>query len=335
MIVEAIAKVSAGQDLTTEEATQVMNELMSEDATDAQRAAYLTAMHMKGEKLKEISGSAIGMRSKAIPFKHEGDLLEIVGTGGDKSSSINVSTISSIICAAAGCKVSKHGNRAASSKCGTADCLEAMGVQIAISPEKMEVVLDKTNFAFLFAQVYHPAMKYAGPIRKQIGIPTIFNVLGPLTNPAHANIQLLGVYKEEYVEELAYVLHNIGVEKGMAVHGQDGFDEISLSAPTTVCEFVNGKFTNYEITPEQFGFTRCQKSDIVGGEPAENAQIAIDILSGKLSGPKADVCFFNAGVALHLYKDITIEEGIRMAKEIVASGKAIAKLEEIKAATNA
>lgn len=335
MIVEAIAKACEGIDLTAEEAEQVMNELMSEEATDAQRAAYLTAMHMKGEKLKEISGSALGMRSKAIQFEHDGDLLEIVGTGGDKSSSINVSTIASIICAAAGCNVTKHGNRAASSKCGTADCLEAMGVQIAIDPAKMKKVLEETGFAFLFAQVYHPAMKYAGPIRKQIGIPTIFNVLGPLTNPAHANIQLLGVYREEYVEELAYVLHNIGVTRGMAVHGQDGFDEISLSAPTTVCEFDNGKFTNYEITPEQFGFTRCQKSDIVGGEPSENAQIAIDILSGKLSGPKADICFFNAGVAIHLYKGVSIEEGIAEAKAIVATGKAIEKLEEIKKATNA
>jgi len=334
MIIEAIKKLANREDLDYETAATVMNEIMSEEATDAQKSAYLTAMYMKGETINEITASASSMRKHSLKLKHDLEVIDIVGTGGDYAHSINISTIAALLVSAAGVKVAKHGNRAASSKCGTADVLEALGVKLSIEPEKNLEVLIKTNFAFLFAQKYHTAMKFVGGIRKEIKIPTIFNILGPLTNPASAELQLLGVYEERLVEPLAKVLSNLGVKRGMVVYGQDGLDEISLSSATTVCEIENGTFKTYEITPEQYGFVRCNKDELLGGTPEENAQFTIDILSNKLMGAKRDAVLFNAGAALHIAKEISIEEGIKIAREMITSGKAIKTLEQVIVMTN-
>lgn len=328
MIKEAINTLVNGKDLTDEVMTQVMEEIMTGEATDAQKASFLTALSIKGETIDEITAAAKVMSSKCTPFNNEGDALEIVGTGGDKANSFNISTLSAIVAAAAGVHVAKHGNRAASSKCGTADCLEALGVKIDIEPEHSEKLLKEDGICFLFAQKYHPAMRFVGAVRKEMGIRTMFNVLGPLSNPARANMQLMGVYDEKLVEPLAHVLKNLGLKKLMVVYGMDCLDEISLSAPTKVCEYRNGEFKSYEITPEQFGFTRCKKEDLVGGEPAANAQIAREILDG-VEGPKMDAVLLNAGAAIYIATDgITIEHGIEKAREMITSGKAKAKLEQ-------
>lgn len=335
MIKEVIAKLVKRENLTTDEMNQVMEEIMTGEATDAQKAAFLTALSMKGETIDEITAAAQVLRSHCESFSNDGDVLEIVGTGGDGSNSINISTMASIVTSAAGIPVAKHGNRAASSKCGTADCLEALGVKIDATPEKMAQVLKDINICFLFAQKYHPAMRFVGSVRKEIGIRTLFNCLGPLANPAGASVQLFGVYDKELVEPLAHVLHNLGVKRAMTVYGMDHIDEISLSAPTYVCEFRNDEFKSYEITPEQFGLTRCAKSDLVGGTPQENAKIVRDIFDGA-TGPKMDVVVLNAGVAIYLASDgITIEEGIEKARQIISSGKAKEQLEKFIAATNA
>jgi anthranilate phosphoribosyltransferase len=335
MIKEAIIILSKRENLTAEMVEQVMGEIMTGQATDAQKAAFLTALSMKGETIEEITTAAKYLRDHCEPFQNDKEVLEIVGTGGDGSNTINISTLASIVSSAAGITVAKHGNRAASSKCGTADCLEALGVNITIEPEEMKKVMDEAGICFLFAQKYHPAMRYVGAVRKEIGIRTLFNLLGPLANPAKATMQLYGVYSEELVEPLAHVLHNIGVKRGMAVYGMDSMDEISLSAPTKVCEFSGDDFKTYEITPEQFGFKTCQKSDLVGGEPEENAAIARDILSGKETGPKRDVVLLNAGAAIHIAKEgVSIEQGIDMAREIIESGKGLAQLEKFIALTN-
>ena len=306
MIKEAINTLVNGKDLTDEVMTQVMEEIMTGEATDAQKASFLTALSIKGETIDEITAAAKVMSSKCTPFNNEGDALEIVGTGGDKANSFNISTLSAIVAAAAGVHVAKHGNRAASSKCGTADCLEALGVKIDIEPGHSEKLLKEDGICFLFAQKYHPAMRFVGAVRKEMGIRTMFNVLGPLSNPARANMQLMGVYDEKLVEPLAHVLKNLGLKKLMVVYGMDCLDEISLSAPTKVCEYRNGEFKSYEITPEQFGFTRCKKEDLVGGEPAANAQIAREILDG-VEGPKMDAVLLNAGAAIYIATDgITI-----------------------------
>lgn len=327
IIKDAIKKVTVGEDLTYDEAAQVTREIMTGATTPAQTAAFLTALHLKGETDDEVAACGYVMRDCATRVEYGGDLLEIVGTGGDGAQSINISTMSALVCAAAGCKVTKHGNRAASSLCGTADCLEALGVNISVSPDGCRTLLDEVGMCFLFAQKYHSAMKYVGPVRKEIGIPTVFNLLGPLTNPARANIQLLGVYREDLCEKMAKVLMKLGVKRGMAVYGQDKLDEISVSAPTTVVEFENGELRKYEITPEQFGIKRCTLEDIRGGEPAVNARLAREILGGaKNSGQDAVV--INAGAALHLYKGITMEEGIKLAAETIDSGAALATLEK-------
>lgn len=328
MIKEAINTLVNGKDLTDEVMTQVMEEIMTGEATDAQKASFLTALSIKGETIDEITAAAKVMSSKCTPFNNEGDALEIVGTGGDKANSFNISTLSAIVAAAAGVHVAKHGNRAASSKCGTADCLEALGVNIDIEPEHSEKLLKEDGICFLFAQKYHPAMRFVGAVRKEMGIRTMFNVLGPLSNPARANMQLMGVYDEKLVEPLAHVLKNLGLKKLMVVYGMDCLDEISLSAPTKVCEYRDGEFKSYEITPEQFGFTRCKKEELVGGEPAANAQIAREILDG-VEGPKMDAVLLNAGAAIYIVTDgITIEQGIEKAREMITSGKAKAKLEQ-------
>ncbi len=267
------------------------------------------------------------MRDCAERVNYNGSITEIVGTGGDGAQSINVSTISGLVCAAGGVKIAKHGNRAASSKCGTADCLEALGVNISVSPEGCAKLLDEVGMCFMFAQRYHSAMKYVGPVRKEIGIPTVFNILGPLTNPAHADVQLLGVYKEELAEPMAKVLSKLGVKRGMAVYGQDGLDEISVGAPTSVVEFENGEFRKYTITPEQFGLERHDISELKGGDPSVNAKLARDILGGA-KGAGRNAVLLNAGAALHLSLGSTMEEGIKRAAELIDSGAAMNTLEK-------
>ena len=334
MIKEAILTLAKKQDLTASEARACMNEIMDGQASDVQMSSYLTALSLKGETIEEITGSAAGMREHCIKLLNDEDVLEIVGTGGDGSNSFNISTTSSIVIAASGVKVAKHGNRAASSKCGAADVLESLGIKIDVSPQKSATILNKINICFLFAQNYHIAMKYVAPIRRELGIRTVFNILGPLTNPAGANMQVMGVYEEALVEPLAEVLSNLGVKRAMVVYGQDGLDEISLSAPTTVCEVKDGSYISYTITPEQFGMTRCQKEDLIGGSPEFNAKITRDILRG-VKGPKRDAVLLNAGAAIYIAgRTETMQEGIDLATQLIDEGKALTKLEEFIKETN-
>lgn len=326
MIKEAIGILNKSEDLSEEIMEQVMEEIMTNEATDAQKAAFLMALSMKGETIEEITAAARVMRKHCERFLNDQEVLEIVGTGGDGSNTFNISTMASIVVSAAGIPVAKHGNRAASSKCGTADCLEALGVKIDLEPQKSEKMLREINICFLFAQKYHTAMRFVGPVRKEMGVRTLFNILGPLANPAGASMQLLGVYSEELVEPLARVLRRLGVKNAMVVYGEDSIDEISLSAPTKVCEFKGGEFHSYELLPEQFGFTRCKKEDLVGGEPQENARIAMEILQGA-KGPKTDAVILNAGAAIHIASDgVSLEQGMEKAREILESGKALEQL---------
>ena len=335
MIKEAIIKLSKKQDLAYAEAEAVMDEIMSGQATPVQMSAYLTALSLKGETIDEITASAAGMRAHCIKLLHNLDVLEIVGTGGDGSNSFNISTTSSLVIAAGGVPVAKHGNRAASSKSGAADVLEALGVKITLTPERSAEILKKINICFLFAQNYHIAMKYVAPIRKELGIRTVFNILGPLSNPAGANMELMGVYDQSLVEPLAQVMANLGVNRGMVVYGQDSLDEISMCAPTSVCEIRDGKFTSYEITPEQFGYERCEKGALTGGTPAENAEITKAILKGEEKGPKRQAVCLNAGAALYIAgKAASIEEGVKLAESLINSGAALKKLEEFVEETN-
>ena len=334
MIKEAIAQLVKREDLTSEVMEQVMEEIMTGEATDAQKASFLTALSMKGETIDEITSAAKVLRSHCERFLNDMDVLEIVGTGGDGSNTINISTLSSVVVSAAGIPVAKHGNRAASSKCGTADCLEALGVKIDCAPARSAQILKDINLCFLFAQKYHPAMRFVGAVRKEMGIRTLFNVLGPLANPAGATMQLFGVYSEELVEPLAHVLRNLGVKRAMVVYGRDSMDEISLSAETKVCEFKNDEFKSYVIKPEDLARTRCNKEDVVGGTPQENAAIVNDILGGA-KGPKTDVVLLNAGAAIYLASDgITLKDGIEKAREIIVSGKAKKQLKEFIEETN-
>ena len=335
MIKEAIIKLSKKQDLAYAEAEAVMDEIMSGQATPVQMSAYLTALSLKGETIDEITASAAGIRAHCIKLLHNLDVLEIVGTGGDGSNSFNISTTSSLVIAAGGVPVAKHGNRAASSKSGAADVLEALGVKITLTPERSAEILKKINICFLFAQNYHIAMKYVAPIRKELGIRTVFNILGPLSNPAGANMELMGVYDQSLVEPLAQVMANLGVNRGMVVYGQDSLDEISMCAPTSVCEIRDGKFTSYEITPEQFGYERCEKGALTGGTPAENAEITKAILKGEEKGPKRQAVCLNAGAALYIAgKAASIEEGVKLAESLIDSGAALKKLEEFVEETN-
>lgn len=334
MIAEAIKKVVDKQDLTYDEAHEVMLEIMSGKTTPTQNAAFLAALSTKSAKaetIDEISGCAEAMRSLATPVPHPGmEVLEIVGTGGDGAHSFNISTTAAMVIASAGVKVAKHGNRAASSLSGTADCLEALGVNIHQDPAKCLEMLEKAGFCFMFAQRYHSAMKYVGPIRKELGIRTVFNILGPLTNPAKPEYFLLGVYDAYLVEPVAKVLASLGVKRALVVYGQDKLDEISASAPTTVCELREGYYRTFEITPEQFGLVRGKKEDIVGGTPAENAQITRDILSGKEQGTRRTIVLLNAGAALFAAgKAKDLQEGIALAAERIDSGAAARTLEEV------
>ena len=331
MIKQAITKIVNKQDLTYDDAYDVMNEIMSGETSVAQNAAFLAALSTKSAKAEttdEIAGCAAAMRDHATKVETDMELFEIVGTGGDGAHSFNISTTSALVVAAGGMKVAKHGNRAASSKCGTADCLEALGVNIQQEPQLCIELLDKVGMCFFFAQKYHTSMKYVGAIRKELGFRTVFNILGPLTNPGSPKLQLLGVYDEYLVEPLTQVLINLGVKRGMVVYGQDKLDEISMSAPTTVCEFKDGWYKKYVICPEDFGFERCSKQDLQGGTPEENAKITRDILSGQ-KGHKRNAVLMNAGAALYIGgKAQSMKEGIDMAADLIDSGKAMETLEK-------
>ena len=337
MIKEAIEKVVSKQDLTYDEAYTVMNEIMNGETSQVQNAAYLAALSTKSTKaetIAEISGSAAAMRDHALKVEHDMDVTEIVGTGGDHAHSINISTTAAFIISAAGVKVAKHGNRAASSKSGAADCLEALGVNLDQPPEKAVQELKEIGLCFLFAQKYHSSMKYVGAVRKELGIRTVFNILGPLTNPAHPTRMLLGVYDEYLLEPLAKVLLSLGVERGMVVYGQDCLDELSMSAPTSVCEFKEGWFRRYTLKPEDFGFPRCKKEDIQGGTPEENAADTLSILKGA-QGPKTDIVLLNAGAAIYIGGQAdSIADGIEKARQLIASGAALNQVEAFKRVSN-
>lgn len=328
MISKALSNLINGKDLTLEHTHEIMNLIMDKKITDAQVASFLTAMRLKGETIDEITACAMVLREKCEKINPSYDVLEIVGTGGDELNTFNISTISSIVVAAAGVPVAKHGNRSVSSKCGSADVLEALGVNINVSPKKSLEILDKIGICFLFAQLYHSAMKNVAPIRKELGIRTLFNTIGPLANPANAKLQLLGVYDESLVEPMANVLAKLNVKKALVVHGRDGLDEISLTDTTTVCELNNGHINSYFISPEQLGFKRCDLKDIVGGDPEQNAQIALDIFNGKKDA-KRDIVILNSAFCLHLANDnITLKECVQIISDVIDSKKALNKLNE-------
>lgn len=332
MIKEAIVKIVNKEDLTYDEAYTVMNEIMSGQTTQTQNAAFLAALSTKSaraETTDEIAGCAAAMRAHAVKFDNDLDLFEIVGTGGDNANSFNISTTAALVAAAGGVKVAKHGNRAASSQCGTADCLEALGVNIEQSPEKSRELLNEVGMCFFFAQKYHTSMKYVGAIRKELGFRTVFNILGPLTNPGKPSMQLLGVYDDYLVEPLAQVLINLGVKRGMVVYGQDKLDEISMSALTKVCEIRDGWFKSFVISPEDFGFERCTKEDLKGGTPKENAQITLSVLNGE-KGHKRNAVLMNAGAALYIGgKAESMKDGIALAAKLIDTGKALETLEKL------
>ncbi len=334
MIKEAIIELTNGNDLSIEVAETVMDEIMKGSASHIQIGAYLTALTMKGETTQEITSSARSMRRHATKLLNDLDVLEIVGTGGDRSNSFNISTTSAIVLASAGIPVAKHGNRAASSKCGAADVLETLGVKIDVSPEKSMEMLNEIGICFLFAPIYHGAMKHVAPVRKELGIRTIFNILGPLSNPLGAKMQLMGVYDEALVEPLAEVLTNLGVSRGLVVYGKDGLDEISMSASTKVCEIRNGWFKSYEITPEEFGFERCDKAELTGGDPKKNAEIIIEILKGK-KGAKRNAVVLNSAAAYYITQDdLSLKQSIAHIEKLIDSGKAMEKLNEFIAGSN-
>ncbi len=332
MIKEAIEKIVLKEDLTYDEAYTVMNEIMDGNTTPTQNAAFLAALSTKSTKaetIDEIKGCAAAMREHAL--KVDGgdlDTLEIVGTGGDRAGSFNISTTTAFVAAAGGVYVAKHGNRAASSMSGTADCLEALGANIDLTPEQCVRLLEETNFCFFFAQKYHTSMKYVGAIRKELGFRTVFNILGPLTNPISPKRQLLGVYDEYLIEPLAHVLYGLGVKNGMVVYGREKLDEISAVGETAVCEFGNGEYRTYVLTPEEFGFDCCSKDDLKGGTPVQNAAITRDILKGADKGPKRNTVLMNAGAALYTAgKTSSVRDGVELAKELIDSGKAYETLE--------
>lgn len=329
MIKEAIYQLISGKDLDYDQAKTVMEEMMTGEATPAQMGGFLTALRMQGETIDEITAFATVMREKGIKIEPKREVIDIVGTGGDEVGTFNISTTSAFVVAAGGVPVAKHGNRSVSSRSGAADVLENLGVNLNLSPEENEKILNLCDVCFLFAQKYHSSMKYAAPVRKELGVRTVFNILGPLSNPAAASMQLLGVYDKKLAKPLAQVLSNLGVTRGVAVCGEDGLDEITLTGETDVHEIRFGEITSYTITPEEFGLRRCELSQLIGGDPVENARIAIDILTGKEQGPKRDIVVMNAGMSLYLGKDgITLEEGMRLAESLIDSGAAYKKLQE-------
>ena len=338
MIEQAIVKIVSKEDLTYDEAYMVMNEIMNGETSPTQNAAFLAALSTKSaraETMDEIAVCAAAMRAHATKVETDFEVMDIVGTGGDNAQSFNISTTASFVAAAGGLKVAKHGNRAASSKCGTADCLEALGVNICQSPAMCRKLLKEVGMCFFFAQQYHTSMKYVGAIRKELGFRTVFNILGPLTNPASPSFQLLGVYDEYLVVPLAQVLTNLGVKRAMVVYGQDKLDEISLCAPTTVCEVKDGWIKTYVISPEDFGFSRCRREDLTGGSPTENAATTRNILGGE-QGHKRNAVLMNAGAALYIGgKTAALKEGVALAAEIIDSGKATATLKKFIEMSNA
>ena len=337
IINEAIKKLNNKEDIGYEMSRDVMYEIMKGEASDVQKSAYLVSLSMKGETIDEITGSAEAMRAMATRLNTGCDTLEIVGTGGDRSFSYNISSTSAFVIAAGGVKITKHGNRSASSKSGAADVLEALGVNITIDPDKNEEVFKDTGYCFLFAQKYHSAMKYVGPIRKELGVRTVFNILGPLTNPAYSSKFILGVYDESLLEPIAQVLIKLGAKRGMVVYGKERLDEISSVGPTEVVEFdENGNTRRYTVTPEQFGLQKSNPGDLTGGTPEENAEITRRILKGEERGAKRDCVLMNAGAGLYIGGAASsMEEGIKLAAELIDSGKAYEKLEEVIKDTNA
>ncbi len=327
MIRKAIQILTRKEDLSKEQALAVMDQIMSGNASDIQISSYLTALSIKGETIDEITASAAAMRKHCVKLLNDHEALEIVGTGGDGSNSFNISTAAAIVVSAVGVPVAKHGNRSATSKCGSADVLEALGVNIQISPEKSSLLLEKIGICFMFAQNYHLAMKYVAPIRRELNIRTVFNILGPLTNPAGATMQLLGVYEEELVEPIAKVLCNLGVKNAMVVYGRDKLDEISICADSFVCEVKDGWVKSSIITPEDFGFTRAQPKELEGGDAKHNAQIIHEILSGA-KGPKTDAVILNAAAALYVAKSMPLPEAIKHIKETIDTGKALQQLQK-------
>lgn len=325
MIREAIIKLSKREDLSYQEAFEVMNEIMGGKASEVQISSYLTALSLKGETIDEITACAAGMREHCVKLLHEQNVLEIVGTGGDHSNSFNISTTAAILVSAAGVPIAKHGNRSASSKCGSADVLEALGVNINISAESSAKLLKEIGICFMFAQNYHIAMKYVAPIRRELGIRTVFNIIGPLSNPAGAKMELLGVYEEGLVEPIAKALANLGVQNAMVVYGKDGLDEISICGPTVVCEVKNGWVKSYEITPEQFGLSSYDKSQITGGSAEENAEIIREIFNGK-KGAMRDAAILNAAAALYIAKDISLENAVKEISRLIDNGSALEQL---------
>lgn len=334
MLNQYIKKLIEGYDLTTEEATDAMNRIMSGEATEAQIGSYLTALRMKGETIEEITGCAKGMREKCARLIGDGDLMDIVGTGGDGTNTFNVSTVSAFVVAAAGVKVAKHGNRSISSKCGAADVLEALGVRLDLSKEQNEKVLEETGMCFMFAPTYHNAMKYVAKPRKELGIRTIFNILGPLANPAYATMQVMGVYSESLVEPMAQVLSNLGVKRALVVHGIDGVDEVSICGSTKVCEVREaGELRSYYINPQDLGLNCAKLEDIKGGNAETNKEIALAILKGE-KGAKRDMVLMNSAVALYLALDNTsLQDCVKIAADNIDSGKALGKMQEFIKAT--
>lgn len=323
---EYIRKLIEGENLSIAEATDAMEMIMDGKATDAQIGSYLTALRMKGETIDEITASARVMRERCKQLKCDGDLMDIVGTGGDCTNTFNVSTISSIVVAAAGIKVAKHGNRSVSSKCGSADVLEALGIKLDVTKTQNEKILEEIGICFMFAPLYHSSMKFVAKPRKEMGVRTLFNILGPLASPAYANHEVLGVYDKELVEPMARVLSNLGIKRAIVVHGQDGMDEVSLCDITDAAEIRNGDITRFYINPENLGFNLCKPEELVGGDPEQNKEIALRILKGE-KGPKRDMVLLNSAVALYIIKDdVTLKECVKIAADVIDSGKALAKL---------
>jgi len=336
MIDKALYKVIKGEDLDFDTAKAVMGEMMDGTATHAQMGAFLTALRMKGESIDEITGSALAMREKSLHLNQEVlDVMDIVGTGGDEVGTFNISTTTAFVVAAGGVPVAKHGNRSVSSKSGAADVLEKLGINIAISAEHSREILEEINLCFMFAQTYHSSMKHCAPVRREMGVRTIFNILGPLANPAGANMQLMGVYDENLVEPLAKVLSNLGVQRGMVVHGCDGLDEATLTTRTKVCEIEKGVLRSYYIDPEELGLKRCTLAELIGGDAGENAKITRSILNGTEQGAKRDIVILNAALCLYLAgKAVTIKNAIPLAQELIDSGAAVNILEEFARLSN-
>lgn len=327
----AIQSVINGENLDFATARTVMEAMMDGTATPSQMGALLTGLRMKGETVEEITACAKVMREKGLKVSPASNVIDIVGTGGDGTNTFNISTTSAFVIAAAGVPVAKHGNRGISSQSGAADVLECLGINLNLTPQQNEIILQQSNICFMFAQLYHTSMKYAAPVRKEMGVRTLFNILGPLSNPAGATLQLMGVYDLKLVEPLAQVLSNLGVEKGLVVSGNDGMDEVTLTAATQVCEIRNGELTAHTIIPEQFGFNRCTLKELAGGSPAENAQITSDILTGRERGPRRDVTVLNSAMALYLAGDnCRVVDCVMLAEDIIDSGLAAAKLEEFR-----